>query len=215
MQPRSTNAPIFFSGRAIHVGGKGGAKACRRVGSCILAHARRCAPQRTAPGHCLAARAGCRRPAVHRSRHAEEPLGRHFQRTRRRCKMPTTAREPAATRPPSARIAQPTQDRGNALSASFYTLTHDTDSYRPAAILPHAAGRPLTRPGGRPQPLAAAFAPLTATTQARRHPRRAAPIAADAPPLRCVRLSTGARRCLERSMSLARAATRSRRSDHP
>ena len=53
------------------------------------------------------------------------------------------------------------------------------------------------------------------TTQARRHPRRAAPIAADAPPLRCVRLSTGARRCLERSMSLARAATRSRRSDHP
>jgi len=54
-----------------------------------------------------------------------------------------------------------------------------------------------------------------ATTQARRHPRRAAPIAADAPPLRCVRLSTGARRCLERSMSLARAATRSRRSDHP
>ena len=54
-----------------------------------------------------------------------------------------------------------------------------------------------------------------ATTQARRHPRRAAPIAADAPPLQCVRLSTGARRCLERSMSLARAAARSRRSDHP
>ena len=119
--------------------------------------------------------------------------------------------------PPSARMQLiPANARGNALSASCYTLTHDTDSYRPAAVLLYAAGRPLTRPGGRPQPLAAAYAPLTRShTQARRHPRRAAPIAADAPPLQCVRLSTGARRCLERSLSLARAATRSRRSDHP
>ena len=113
--------------------------------------------------------------------------------------------------PPSARMQLiPANARGNALSASCYTLTHDTDSYRPAAVLLYAAGRPLTRPGGRPQPLAAAYAPLTRShTQARRHPRRAAPIAADAPPLQCVRRSTGARRCLEHSMSLARAATRS------
>ena len=46
--------PIFFSGRAIHVGGWGGAgcKAGRRAGGCILAPARRCAPQGTAPGRC-------------------------------------------------------------------------------------------------------------------------------------------------------------------
>ena len=40
----------------------------------------------------------------------------------------------AARRSQARRGAQPTQDRGNDLSASFYTLTHDTDSYRPAAI---------------------------------------------------------------------------------
>ena len=139
--------------------------------------------------------------------------------------LPMAGRRPRMTRAhdrqntlPQRRCTSCTKmpSRGNALSASCYTLTHDTDSYRPAAVLLYAAGRPLTRPGGRPQPLAAAYAPLTRShTQARRHPRRAAPIAADAPPLQCVRLSTGARRCLERSLSLARAATRSRRSDHP
>ena len=44
-------------------------------------------------------------------------------------------------------------------------LTHNTDSYRPAAVLPYAAGRPLTRPGGRPQPLAAALRLSRAATR--------------------------------------------------
>ena len=98
--------------------------------------------------------------------------------------------------------------------------SHDTDSYRPTASSPpYAAGRPshiLEADPSHSQPHLRLS--RAATTRARRHPRRAAPMAADAPLLQCVRLSTGARRYLEHSMSLARAATRSRRSDrlqHP
>ena len=120
--------------------------------------------------------------------------------------------QPAAVarRSQARRRARPAYDAGVQGERSLYRCrvtqpSHDTDSYRPAAILPHAAGRPLTRPGGRPQPLAAAYAPLTRShTQARRHPRRAAPIAADAPPLQCVRLSTGGRGALPEGPSSGR-----------
>ena len=78
---------------------------------------------------------------------------------------------------------------------------------------PHTSWRQTLATRSR---ICASHAERAATTRARCSipGRRAAPMAADAPLLQCVRLSTGARRYLEHSMSLARAATRSRRSDH-
>ena len=122
---------------------------------------------------------------------------------------------------PRARTQPRPREAGGTLYRRRVTQpSHDTDSYRPTASSPpYAAGRPshiLEADPSHSQPHLRLS--RAATTRARRHPRRAAPMAADAPPLQCVRLSTGARRYLEHSMSLARAATRSRRSDrlqHP